>query len=87
MRVARVTSKGQVTVPKAIREALGVERGDILVFATHPQGYVKLRRLPGRTLTQLRGSLAGTRAIPHPQARKAYRRMLARRFGQRKSAR
>lgn len=29
---ARVTSKGQVTVPKAVRDALGIEEGDELVF-------------------------------------------------------
>jgi AbrB family looped-hinge helix DNA binding protein len=30
--VARVTSKGQVTVPKAVRDALGIKEGDDLVF-------------------------------------------------------
>jgi AbrB family looped-hinge helix DNA binding protein len=29
---AKVTSKGQVTVPQAVREALGIEPGDDLVF-------------------------------------------------------
>ncbi len=29
---ARVTSKGQVTVPKAVREALGIKEGDQIVF-------------------------------------------------------
>jgi antitoxin PrlF len=29
---ARVTSKGQVTVPKAVRDALGIEEGDEIVF-------------------------------------------------------
>ena len=29
---ARVTSKGQVTVPKAVREALGVSNGDAIIF-------------------------------------------------------
>jgi antitoxin PrlF len=29
---ARVTSKGQVTVPKAVRDALGIETGDEVVF-------------------------------------------------------
>ncbi|GAC1596807.1 MAG: hypothetical protein NVS3B21_20910 [Acidimicrobiales bacterium] len=29
---AKMTSKGQVTVPKAVREALGLEEGDELVF-------------------------------------------------------
>jgi antitoxin PrlF len=29
---ARVTSKGQVTVPKVVRDALGIEQGDEVVF-------------------------------------------------------
>lgn len=29
---AKVTSKGQVTVPKAVREALGIKVGDEVVF-------------------------------------------------------
>ncbi len=29
---AKVTSKGQVTVPKVVRDALGIEAGDKVVF-------------------------------------------------------
>lgn len=29
---ARVTSKGQITVPKAVRDALGITEGDEVVF-------------------------------------------------------
>jgi AbrB family looped-hinge helix DNA binding protein len=29
---AKVTSKGQVTVPKAVRDALGIREGDEIVF-------------------------------------------------------
>jgi antitoxin PrlF len=29
---ARVTSKGQVTVPKAVRDALGIKEGDEIIF-------------------------------------------------------
>jgi AbrB family looped-hinge helix DNA binding protein len=29
---AKVTSKGQVTVPKAVRDALGIEEGDEIIF-------------------------------------------------------
>ena len=29
---ARITSKGQVTIPKAVREALALETGDRVVF-------------------------------------------------------
>ena len=29
---ARITSKGQITIPKAVRDALGVVEGDMFVF-------------------------------------------------------
>ena len=54
---ARVTSKGQVTVPKAVREALGIEAGDEVVF--HVEGH---RAVLARTPDFL--SLAGTFRVP-----------------------
>lgn len=35
----RVTSKGQVTIPKEIREALGIEPGDEVSFEETETGY------------------------------------------------
>lgn len=35
---ARVTSKGQVTIPKEIRHVLGIEEGDTVVFETDEHG-------------------------------------------------
>lgn len=35
----RVTTKGQVTIPKEIREALGIEPGDEVVFERTDSGY------------------------------------------------
>ncbi|MGQ0571487.1 MAG: AbrB/MazE/SpoVT family DNA-binding domain-containing protein [Armatimonadota bacterium] len=81
MPMARVTSKGQVTVPKAIRRALGIEQGDLLVFDPHPEGHVELRRLPGRSLAELHGMLAVAKGVPHLMERRAYRGRLARRLG------
>jgi antitoxin PrlF len=40
---AKVTSKGQITIPVEIREHLGVEPGDFLVFETQAE-YVAVRR-------------------------------------------
>ncbi len=33
--LARITSKGQITVPKAVRERLGANEGDTLFFSIH----------------------------------------------------
>lgn len=35
---ARITSKGQVTIPKGVREALGAREGDTLVFEVENGG-------------------------------------------------
>jgi len=35
----RVTSKGQVTIPKEIRDALGIEPGDEVAFEQTESGY------------------------------------------------
>ncbi|WP_458204483.1 AbrB/MazE/SpoVT family DNA-binding domain-containing protein [Haladaptatus sp. NG-SE-30] len=35
----RVTTKGQVTIPKEIRDALGIEPGDELTFEKTDSGY------------------------------------------------
>ena len=46
-----ITVKGQATIPKAIREHLGLKPGDRLKFFLHPDGtVVLLPRLPVRTL-------------------------------------
>jgi antitoxin PrlF len=55
--VAKLTSKGQVTVPKAVRDALGVVEGDELVFRVEGN-----RAIVARTADFL--SLAGSVAVP-----------------------
>ncbi|MEX1046847.1 MAG: AbrB/MazE/SpoVT family DNA-binding domain-containing protein [Actinomycetota bacterium] len=37
---ARVTSKGQVTIPKEVRDALGIGQGDSLLFRVVGEGAV-----------------------------------------------
>ena len=46
-----ITSKGQATIPKAIREHLGLVPGDRIKFFVHPDGsVVLLPKLPGSAL-------------------------------------
>lgn len=40
MAVATMTSKGQVTIPKEVRDELGLDAGTKLWFVRTPQGYV-----------------------------------------------
>jgi AbrB family looped-hinge helix DNA binding protein len=42
MATATLTAKGQVTVPKAIRDALGLEPGDRIEFLLDAQGRVTI---------------------------------------------
>jgi AbrB family looped-hinge helix DNA binding protein len=43
---ARITSKGQVTIPVAVRESLGLEQGDTLAFEVKAD-YVIVRKRRG----------------------------------------
>jgi AbrB family looped-hinge helix DNA binding protein len=45
MATATLTSKGQVTVPKEIRERLGLEKGDRIEFRVDRQGRVLVEPL------------------------------------------
>ncbi len=38
----KLTSKGQVTVPKAVRDALGLRAGSTVRFEIHPDGAVAM---------------------------------------------
>jgi AbrB family looped-hinge helix DNA binding protein len=42
----RVTTKGQVTIPKEIREALGIEPGDEIAFEKVESGYKIQKKAP-----------------------------------------
>ncbi|MEA3244968.1 MAG: AbrB/MazE/SpoVT family DNA-binding domain-containing protein [Gemmatimonadota bacterium] len=43
MSEARVTSKGQITIPKAVRERLHLEAGDAVVFDVRDDGTVVMQ--------------------------------------------
>lgn len=56
---AKVTSKGQVTIPRSVRDALGLADGDQVVFRVEGQ-----RALLARTPNLL--DLAGSVSVPGP---------------------
>ena len=51
---ARVSSKGQITIPRAVREALGIKEGDEVLFRLEGQRAV-MARTPN--LLELAGSV------------------------------
>ena len=61
---ARMTSKGQVTIPRAVREALGLGEGDEVVFRVEGDRAILARSV---NLLALAGSIsvpAGKRGTP-----------------------
>ncbi|MDH7576851.1 MAG: AbrB/MazE/SpoVT family DNA-binding domain-containing protein [Bacillota bacterium] len=61
---ARLTSKGQVTIPVIVRRKLNLQPGDELVFDLGPDGEVKVRVLKRKRLTELYASLPVKRPYP-----------------------
>ncbi len=59
MPTATLTSKGQITIPKRVREALGVRTGDRLAFRVQEDGKV-LMEAETVDLMSLRGVLKPT---------------------------
>jgi antitoxin PrlF len=60
----RVTSKGQVTIPKRVRERLNIKPGTPVEFKLDPDGRVVLikagRKTPGQTAV---GRIRGTATV------------------------
>ena len=75
---ATLTSKGQLTVPKEVRDRLGLKSGDRVVFEFEDDT-VRLRVERRKSLGELMGSLPATREYPGKEAeREAARGYLAR---------
>jgi antitoxin PrlF len=75
---ATLTSKGQITVPKDVRERLGLKSGDRVAFEFEGDS-VRLRVEKGRSLEELKGSLPATKEYTGKEAeRKAVREHVVR---------
>jgi AbrB family looped-hinge helix DNA binding protein len=77
---AKVTSKGQVTVPKAVRDALDIKEGDELVFRVQGNHAV-LARTPDLL------DLAGSIRVPAAKRNVAWDEVLRRTRAERAAAR
>jgi AbrB family looped-hinge helix DNA binding protein len=62
---ATLTSKGQTTIPKAIRDSLGMKPGDRMTFTLMPDATVVIR-VKSKSVTALAGMLhkKGRKPVP-----------------------
>lgn len=75
MTTATITSKGQITIPKEVRDALGVGAGDRLEFVAEEEGVYKVVAAT-RDVRHLKG-MVGKPA--RPVTLEAMKRAIARR--------
>ncbi|MBK8524674.1 MAG: type II toxin-antitoxin system PrlF family antitoxin [Betaproteobacteria bacterium] len=54
--IAKITTKGQTTVPQEIRAALGVKPGDLIAWDAAADGSVRVRRIQPIDLESLRAA-------------------------------
>lgn len=74
--IATVTTKGQVTIPKAIRERMGIRPNDKVDFKIE-NGCVVMKAL--KTLLDLRGSVQAIPGASIQVEREAYRKRMSER--------
>ncbi len=74
---ATVSAKGQITLPRFVRESLGLKRGSI-VSLTLDEGELRLRPAPAGTARRLAGSL---RRYAKPETSKSIRAHVKREVG------
>jgi len=78
MTTATLTSKGQITIPKEVRERLGVEAGDRLEFVEQERGVYKVIAAT-RDVSRLKGLVAKPRRpVSIEEMKAAVRRSRAR---------
>jgi bifunctional DNA-binding transcriptional regulator/antitoxin component of YhaV-PrlF toxin-antitoxin module len=52
LAVGKVLSRGQVTLPRAVRRVAGLEPGDLVTFHTTSPGVVEIKALPRLRLAE-----------------------------------
>ncbi|HKB10353.1 MAG TPA: AbrB/MazE/SpoVT family DNA-binding domain-containing protein [Vicinamibacterales bacterium] len=85
MPTATLTSKGQVTIPREVREHLGVDTGDRLSFVVQDDGSVVVRPVT-RHVRELGGLLfrAGRRSVSVAEMDEGIAKRIRTRFGRRR---
>jgi AbrB family looped-hinge helix DNA binding protein len=85
MPTATMTTKGQVTIPKEVREHLGVETGDRLSFVVQEDGTVIVKPIT-RHVRELGGFLQrpGQRPVSVNEMDEGIARRMQEKFGRRR---
>lgn len=82
MMEATLSSKGQATIPKAVRERLRIKPGDRFKFFFHPDGVIILPRIPTK---RLKGSVPRlTQSVSLKEIEKAIEKGAMERFRRKK---
>ena len=63
MSTATITSKGQLTIPKRVREAMNLHDGDQVIVVVEDE-HIALYPVRRRGLLSLQGAFAGLRPYP-----------------------
>ena len=80
MQQAKVTFKGQITIPKAVREALDIRKGDSITFQIDGDQAV-LKPLKKKPLVEFFGAFPTKRPYPGLEAiRKEVHHTIGKRF-------
>ena len=67
MQKVKITYKGQVTIPKKIRNALAIKEGDSVIFSVEGDHAVVMP-IRKKALVDFYGSLSATRPYPGQEA-------------------
>ena len=82
MHTAKVTSKGQITIPKRVRSLMAIETGDRLAFALDENGGLHVRRMRSldRPLRGLLSQYAKEERVDEEHIRGALRQYMAAKY-------
>ncbi|MBI4495265.1 MAG: AbrB/MazE/SpoVT family DNA-binding domain-containing protein [Chloroflexi bacterium] len=75
MSTATITSRGRITIPRQVREAIGLDSGDQVVFVIE-DGKAYLHPVHRRGLERLRGIARGRAPFPGREAEREAARSL-----------
>ena len=85
MAIARISSKGQVTIPKQVRDQLGIDAGDELDFRIE-NGRLEVRPIRRRKLTDFWGVFRVSKVLDFTEERAQAFRAQTRRLAEPDSA-